>query len=415
MSHENIAVAVSQIGARRHYAVPSEFDKAGMLSCLYTDVYLGNGLLRSVLNLIPDAVAPVALRRLMGRKSPIDREKVRAFTRFGLALKFRQRKAKTMREKLQTRIWMGRTFSDLVAKRIPKEVDVVYSYKHEAEILFRRCHDYGIKCILDQMALPRQLMRILMHQEHELWPDWEEDPFGDAYNELNQVLIDQENNEWDWAHRIIAPSEFVQDGLREIGVPSDKCCLIPHVLADSWIRKGPKARRREGPLRVLFVGTVGLLKGVQYVLQAAERLGKSVEVAVIGPIRCREQVVRKASPGNTILAGQVPRIEIEKWYEWADAFCLPSICEGSATVTFEALAKGLPVICTKNAGSVVTDGVDGFIVPIRDAESISEKLHLLSEDKALLETMSLSALKKIENYTLDTQQPLLACLEQLVS
>jgi glycosyltransferase involved in cell wall biosynthesis len=76
----------------------------------------------------------------------------------------------------------------------------------------------------------------------------------------------------------------------------------------------------------------------------------------------------------------VTRQEVRRHYQWADVFVFPSLCEGSAMVTYEALAAGLPVITTPNAGSVVRDGVDGFIVPIRDAEAIAAKLDLLARD-----------------------------------
>jgi len=53
---------------------------------------------------------------------------------------------------------------------------------------------------------------------------------------------------------------------------------------------------------------------------------------------------------------------------------LPSICEGSATVTYEALASGVPVICTPKTGSMVRHGVDGNIVPIRNPEAIAQSI-----------------------------------------
>src|SRR5207253_1873937 len=96
----------------------------------------------------------------------------------------------------------------------------------------------------------------------------------------------------------------------------------------------------------------------------------------------------------------VPRNEIHKHYEWADVFLLPSICEGSATVTYEALAAGLPVICTPNTGSVVTDGVDGFIVPAGDPHAIVERLELVS-GPGMLETMSAAAIEKARDFTLN--------------
>jgi glycosyltransferase involved in cell wall biosynthesis len=88
-------------------------------------------------------------------------------------------------------------------------------------------------------------------------------------------------------------------------------------------------------------------------------------------------------------------------YAWADLFLLPSICEGSATVCYEALAAGLPVITTENAGSVVRDGIDGFIVPIRDPGAIAERLENLHRDRALLESMSRAALERAREFTVE--------------
>jgi glycosyltransferase involved in cell wall biosynthesis len=55
------------------------------------------------------------------------------------------------------------------------------------------------------------------------------------------------------------------------------------------------------------------------------------------------------------------------------------------------MANGLPVICTRNTGSIVRDGQDGFIVPIRDAEAIAERIMCLAEDENLYQEMSRSA------------------------
>ena len=65
---------------------------------------------------------------------------------------------------------------------------------------------------------------------------------------------------------------------------------------------------------------------------------------------------------------------MKELYAWANVFVLPSICEGSAMVTYEALSWGLPIITTYNTGSIVRDNIDGFIVPIRDSQAIANKL-----------------------------------------
>ena len=97
----------------------------------------------------------------------------------------------------------------------------------------------------------------------------------------------------------------------------------------------------------------------------------------------------------------MPRLQMAEQYAWADVFLLPSISEGSASVCYEALADGLPVITTPNAGSVVRDGVDGFIVPIRNAEAIVQKLELLARDREMLAWMSANANLRSTEFTVE--------------
>jgi glycosyltransferase involved in cell wall biosynthesis len=67
---------------------------------------------------------------------------------------------------------------------------------------------------------------------------------------------------------------------------------------------------------------------------------------------------------------------------------------------YEALSVGLPVVCTFNTGSVVSDNVEGFIVPIRDANAIAEKLLYLAERPVVLSEMSANALARAKQFSL---------------
>ena len=96
------------------------------------------------------------------------------------------------------------------------------------------------------------------------------------------------------------------------------------------------------------------------------------------------------------LIGAVPNNLILRHFEWADAFFLPSVCEGSTTATYEALMSGLPVITTPNAGSVVTDGVNGFIVAARDTQAMANRLRRLYLNRNLLSKMQEAARDSIE-------------------
>jgi glycosyltransferase involved in cell wall biosynthesis len=86
-------------------------------------------------------------------------------------------------------------------------------------------------------------------------------------------------------------------------------------------------------------------------------------------------------------------------YASASLFVLPSIEEGLAYVQAEAMACGLPVVATTNTGApdLFSDGVEGYIVAIRDADAIREKVLSLYRQPELLDEMSRAALKRARN------------------
>ncbi|WP_238533636.1 glycosyltransferase family 4 protein [Pedobacter agri] len=95
--------------------------------------------------------------------------------------------------------------------------------------------------------------------------------------------------------------------------------------------------------------------------------------------------------------------ELGKYYNQASLFVFPSLDEGMALVQLEAMACGLPIICTTNSGgdSAVTDGIEGCVVPIRNAEAIAEKVISLYKNPELLKEMSSNAHLKAQEFTWD--------------
>jgi glycosyltransferase involved in cell wall biosynthesis len=98
-------------------------------------------------------------------------------------------------------------------------------------------------------------------------------------------------------------------------------------------------------------------------------------------------------PENVFFTGALKGEELQQQYRTADVFCLPSIEEGQALVLGEALSFGIPIVATTNTGvtDIIVNGKEGFVVPIRDAGSIAEKLQLLSDDSNLLNEMRQAA------------------------
>jgi glycosyltransferase involved in cell wall biosynthesis len=164
-------------------------------------------------------------------------------------------------------------------------------------------------------------------------------------------------------------------------------------------------KKPSGRLKVLFAGSLGQRKGLAYLLKAMRILKHSVELTLLG---------RKAAEGCS------PLDEAVRKYRWIqtlshdgmlremqqhDVLVLPSLFEGFGLVILEAMAQGVPVITTGHTAGpdVIQNEVDGFIVPIRSAEAIAEKLDLLASDSDRLMSMKAAAKRKAaslgwENY-----------------
>jgi glycosyltransferase involved in cell wall biosynthesis len=96
--------------------------------------------------------------------------------------------------------------------------------------------------------------------------------------------------------------------------------------------------------------------------------------------------------------GRVAHSEMPARMAEADVFVFPSLFEGSAVVTYEALACGLPSVATAASGTVARDGVEGFLIPSRDVDSLALRMERLGLDPALRARMSLAARRRAEEF-----------------
>ena len=146
----------------------------------------------------------------------------------------------------------------------------------------------------------------------------------------------------------------------------------------------PAESASERPFRVLFVGQVSLGKGIAYLLQAWKALAwRDAELWLAGNVAPELRPALDgllAQPGVRVL-GYMPRPE--EAYRAVDLFCLPSLSEGSALVTYEAMACGLPLVITPEAGAMATHEREALLCPARDASALAEALQCLRDDSAL--------------------------------
>jgi len=94
--------------------------------------------------------------------------------------------------------------------------------------------------------------------------------------------------------------------------------------------------------------------------------------------------------------------DVEKYLSQATIHIFPSQLEGSAKVTYEAAACGLPQVVTRESGDVVREGIEGIIVPPGDVNAIAGAIEHFYQHPRIVSEMSIAARKRVvENFTWD--------------
>lgn len=364
-------IAVAMLGARRNYAVPRALAAAGVLEQFFTDL--------------------LATRHPSG----LPRGKTVTFPLFGIARALRRRGLRTRDKVLRDYLRVNRRFCDRILHHGLGNADAIYAFNAAALELFEDTSAPRVR-ILDQITAPWSIEEPLVAAERARWPDWEA---GSVSESDWRPLADRESREWALADVIICGSTHVAACVAQAGGPAAKCRVVPYGVGATGLH--PTPRQHEGPLRALFAGSLELRKGIPYLLEAARALPRGdVIFRAAGQSRLTSRALAAVS-AHVEIRGAVPRSAIATEYAWADVLVLPSISEGSANVCYEAMACGLPVITTAESGSIVRDGMDGFIVPARSAGDIADRLCQLASERKRLRAMGDSAANRIREFSVE--------------
>jgi glycosyltransferase involved in cell wall biosynthesis len=273
---------------------------------------------------------------------------------------------------------------------------VVASY-HVALPVFRRARTLQRRTLLDYpMAHHRWLYRFF-DEEADRNPRFASalPRFGDRERSGSHL-----DCEIEMAELILVGSGFARDSFLAHGIAAERLRVIPYGVDTQRFCPPPQPRRRPSPFRVLFVGLLGEFKGISYLLQAYRRFCKvNTELHLVGNIAPGAEVYL---PFRDLYrhTAHVPQAQLPEVYRAADVFVLPTLAEGLGLVVLEAMACGLPVIVTpRGPNEVVRDGVDGYVVPAGDSNSIIEALELLYSDAELRLQLGRNARSQAERWS----------------
>jgi starch synthase len=276
-----------------------------------------------------------------------------------------------------------------------KQPAAVLGWEGCALHLFRRARGLGILSVLDQCTAHVVTGQRLMREEAERHPDWADSmPL-----EFPEWYVERCCREHEIADAIMISADYAKQTLVDHGIAADKIHVIP--IAADVSRFQPRPPQKDGEtFRVLFVGQITQRKGLTYLLEAFRQLAlPNSELVLIGGLLGAGDGLRRYLGENIRHLPSVAFFDLHRQYQTGSIFVMPSLHESGVLTIHEALASGLPVIATPNCGSVVQDGVEGFIVPIRDVEALKDKILVLYENRARREEMSRRARQRAEEFT----------------
>ncbi len=227
---------------------------------------------------------------------------------------------------------------------------------------------------------------------------------GLNYKPINNWFIEREIEEYENADIILVPSNFVQKTFLKHNINKSSVINFGSYLDSFYQLKNIKKSSEE--FNVLFIGQLSIRKGLHYLIEGFIKFKHPhKKLYIIGP-ETKDKVffrnlLKKKNDGSIIYLGVKTHKEINYYLNISNTFVLPSLEEGLATVTLQAMTSGCPVIVSENTGAleIVEQNECGFVIPIRDTNAIVEKLNIIAENKNLQDKFSENAIKFSNFYT----------------
>lgn len=286
---------------------------------------------------------------------------------------------------------MARVAHDRHAARNMEPCDVFVALSGHNLFAGRRARELGGRWLCDRASTHIKHQYQVLRDEYARW--------GLPFSQFDPRVIEQEQIEYAEADAITVPSKAVQRTFIAQGISAERIHRIPYGV--DLGRFFPVGAPVKGRFDIVFIGSVGLHKGVPYLLEAYRQFrhpAKSLTLigAVMEPfVPLLEKLL---TPGVRVLGPQ-PSHVIQETLSRSHSFVLPSIDEGFGLVIAEAMACGCSVICSDAVGGadLVDDGRDGFVVKSKNPEAIISKWEMLACDESLRSDLSRAALTKVRS------------------
>ena len=290
-----------------------------------------------------------------------------------------------------------------VAKRIQKsseeDLGVIYAYDDGALRSFEEARKRGWKTIFDLPIAYWETMEELLREEAERYPEWAPTLMGE---EIPKWKKERKTRELELSDYVVCPSEFVARRLPKTCENSGKVSVIPFGSPTIISQNEIPEQKSSQKFKLLFVGGMSQRKGLADLFEAIKLLkSQNIELNILGEPLMGLQFYKKQGVDFNYHSTRDHQSVLTLMTS-CDALILPSIVEGRALVQQEAMARGLPLIVTANAGAedLIEEGVTGHLVPIRNPQAIAtaiDSIAVRSSDE--LHQMKMDCLEKVSSLT----------------
>jgi glycosyltransferase involved in cell wall biosynthesis len=291
------------------------------------------------------------------------------------------------------RIALGGLHDRFAAAHVREDLDIFAGWSGSSLRALRRANRLGVTSVLVRGSSHILEQIELLKQEYAR--------YGLAFD-VHPALVDNQLAEYEEADYVQTNSTFARDTLIARGIDADRILTTNTGVDLQIFRSLPK---NDDTFRVIYAGNLGIRKGSPYLLQAWRDLAlPNAELWHLGGVSPEMHPLLKDCGNQGIrLLGYQPVSELHRYYAQGSVFVFPSLEEGLAVVQAQAMACGLPLICTTHSGGadlLSGDGVEGFVVPIRDAEALVEKIGFLYENPDVRAQMGDAARRRVsESFT----------------
>jgi glycosyltransferase, family 1 len=283
-----------------------------------------------------------------------------------------------------------RRVSHLLDKGALVDANGVYVYADQSYETIRAAKKRGLLIVYElQIAYYKEIQSIISRENKK----------NNSWVESNHLYSDSDagtriDKELSLVEHLVVASSYTKRTLIKYGFGDKKIRVIPYGFPPAFHKDYLPLKGRK--LRLLYVGSLGVTKGVRYLLDAVEGLEDKIDLTIVGSGNSSAALQEGILKHRYIES--LPHAKVLEYMRESDLFVFPTLSDGFGMVIAEAMSQGTPVVTTPNScgGDFIHQGYNGWLVPPSDSQAIRRRILEILERPFLIEQVGREAVKTAE-------------------